>query len=166
VKKQQLSGEEMLAAYSEHARAEFAKDLDRTMDFVSDDPVFEWPGLNLRVAGRDAVRHMYSLLLSNHVHTHSLSQRAVAVGEGVIMVEYVVTYQDSAGVEGNTAVMALVGFEGGKIHQERTYSHPAFTALVDNTLGGEDFRRYPGVSELEYDSALAECVPPLWVEEA
>jgi ketosteroid isomerase-like protein len=156
-----LSREQMLSIYREHAKAEFAQDLDKTMSSVADDPVFEWPALNLRFTGRGAVREMYSRILSRAIHAHVLSQRAFASGDNLLIGEYVLSINGAAGKVTRIGLVALIGFEGEKIKFERTYTHPAYSALLRAALG-ENIDAYPGVSQIEYDSVLKTCVPPPW----
>jgi ketosteroid isomerase-like protein len=156
-----LNRDEMVALYCEHAKAEFAKDLDGTMSSVAENPIFEWPALNLRLTGRAAVREMYSRILSRAVHTHVLSQRAFASGDKVLIAEYVLNVTEAGGKVTRHGMTAVIGFEGRKVKYERTYSHPSYTSLLSAALG-EDFPNYPGVSQIEYESTLADCVPPPW----
>ena len=156
-----LSGEQLLAIYHEHAAAEFAQDIERTMQTVADHPIFEWPALNLRIEGRDAVRKMYSEILSRTVHTHVLSERAAATGENVVVAEYVLSVHHDDGSVTSTGVIAVLEFQGDKIWSERTYTHPDFTELLRKGLG-EDFENFPGVTQLDYNSLLAQCTPVSW----
>jgi ketosteroid isomerase-like protein len=156
-----LSRDKMLTIYREHAKAEFAQDLDKTMSSVSSDPVFEWPALNLRLTGRAAVREMYSRILSRAIHAHVLSQRAFASGDNLLIAEYVLSINGADSKVTRIGLVALIGFEGDKIKFERTYTHPTYTALLRAALG-EDFDAYPGVSQIEYESVLKACVPPTW----
>jgi ketosteroid isomerase-like protein len=160
-----LSADEMLAVFMVHATAEFAGDVDTTMETVAEHPVFEWAPLNLRIEGRDAVREMYSRVMSRTVHKHILSQRALAFGENVITVEYVLTVREPDKEDVHTAVMTVLGFEGDKIWAERTYTHPAFAEHLREGLG-EDFDSFPGVSQLEYGSVLSQTVPAPWYQPA
>jgi SnoaL-like domain len=160
MEKKKLRPAEMLAVFRKHAGAEFAQDLDKTMEFVAENPAFEWPALNLRIEGRKAVREMYSRLLSRAVDRHVLYQRAFAAGEDVLMTEYVLSVSNPDGTATRIGLMALIEFDGDKIKSERTYTHPAYTPLLREALG-TGFDTYPGVSPItqdNYDSVMGKCV--------
>jgi SnoaL-like domain len=150
-----LAKEQMVSIYQMHGRAEFERDVNKAMESVADTPVYEWPCLNLRIAGRAAVREYYSRVISRAIKAHVLSQRTLATGDDVLIAEYVLNITRSNDVPIHVGLVCVVTFKGGKIQAERVYSHPAYTELLRGALGN-DFESVPGVSQIDYGKIAAE----------
>jgi ketosteroid isomerase-like protein len=150
-----LSREQMVSIYQMHGRAEFERNVDKAMESVAANPVYEWPCLNLRIAGRPAVREYYSRVINKAIKAHVLSQRTLATGDGVLTAEYVLNITRPSDAPIRAGLVCVVTFDDGKIQAERVYSHPTYTELLRGAIGA-DFESVPGVSQIDYGKIVAE----------
>jgi hypothetical protein len=136
--------EQVLAA---HELAEFEMDVDATMATLTDDPVYELPGLGWRISGRDAVAEMYRRLLPSGEKYSIVAERRVQAADSSTLFREAFLYFDSN--EGRTTggYIVAIAFEGDKIAGERMYMDSSMAKMMAEVLGS-DFGDIPGVSKL------------------
>ncbi|PXY23398.1 hypothetical protein BAY59_27365 [Prauserella coralliicola] len=150
-----LTPEQMLAHFNVHAEAEFNGDIDTTMATVADDPVFEWPCMDLQVVGRDAVREVY-LRMFRGVIPKMLNggRRMFGFGDNTLWGESIFGLEEEDGVVRKHSVLTVAKFETDptKIKGEYSYGSPGFLKLVRTALG-DDIMDVPGVGPLDRERA-------------
>lgn len=146
---QYVTQEQLEKVLHGHEEAEFRCDLDGTMDTVCANPVYEFPGLGLRVEGRDAVRETYRRLLPFPEKLNvAADMRLHAVAPNQLCREAYISWDTDDGGRETGQYMAILSVdEEGKIAGERMYSDAIYTEALKRLLG-EDFKDLPGVVPL------------------
>lgn len=151
-----LTLEEMEALLAEHEAAEFNLDIDRTMATLIDVPVFELPGLNLRIEGYDAVAEMHRRLLAGGDARNFWAEKIThAIAENSLVREAYIYFDTADGERKTGRYNVVMEFEGDKIKGERFFMDATYTEVIREVMG-EDFLDVPGVFPLDQKSP-----PPL-----
>jgi hypothetical protein len=129
---QPLTPERMLALMEQHARHEYASDIEATMATVSDNPVWEFHPLGLRAEGRDAVRAVYELEFA-HIFPNTIGStlRLGCFTERGLLRELSLRLRAPDGSEvTGLAVIAMEFESNGLICAERAYASGAEVDLI------------------------------------
>lgn len=158
----ELTKEEMLDIFLDHAIAELEGDVDAVMATLSPNPHFELPTMGLVLDGRDAVRRFYELTLT----TPQRDGRAIGSSSGGGAAGIAARKRHYAVARNTLCREAIASFTVGgkrisgcynitvsfdpdlrKISGERQYFDTVLAEVFAQAVG-DDFASYPGVQKL------------------
>jgi len=142
-----LTNEAMADLVKAHARAEYARDVDRTMATIGPDVLWEWHPLGLRITNRDSVREMYRLLYEHYFPHATRGTELMRVYGDDLIVNEVMVQLDIDGQRSDAHLIAVISFGEGYLTSERIYVSGAQTGLLEKAFAGS-FTELPGVVDL------------------
>jgi hypothetical protein len=138
----------LLELVQSHAAFERSLDLAGTMSTVSDDPVWEFHPLGIRVEGRDAVAKVYE---RQFIHllpfVESGTYRNTFFSDTGMCMEGEYRVRLPSGLSSVAHALISFSFEEGRVSSERTYVSGRFVTLLVDTFDAE-LRSIPGVISL------------------
>jgi hypothetical protein len=149
IESEALGPDRMAELLEQHARFEYAGDLEATMATVSERPLWEFHPLGLRAEGRDAVRvayeYQFERIFPNIIET---SRRLQSSGErGIVReIEMRIRLQDGSEAEG-FCIIAMEFEPNGLITSERSYGSGAIADLFVSCFT-DPIWSLPGVTRL------------------